>query len=222
MKQWLRKYALLLSCALALAILLPVLFAAVLAHFQSDKSLTWQYFCFVLRSEWPAICALLVGVEGILFSVYFLRSPKQACFSDSKTKKSIALVFLILQFLLFLYVTVISYIIDEITPSHGWIDLSFGFDIYLLIFLCLSPVLIALEALVFFASFKKLPLKQNKTLFAFHIVNAILAITIFALTLMVPDLLTMLINWIPASVILILWTIEFAMRRTLKKRKTTD
>ena len=221
MNQWIRKHAILLSCALAAAILLPILLAVVLAPARpAYGTFTWQYFCFVLRSEWPAICALLVSVEGLLFSIHFLRSPRCASFSDSKIKRSIALVFLILQFLLFLGVAVIPYIVDELTPTHGWIVLFSGFYFYFLLFLCLSPVLIAVEALAFFVSFGKLPLKQNKTWLAFHIVNAILAITIFALTLLVPDIPTMLINWIPASVILILWIIEFAMRRNLKKQAT--
>lgn len=221
MKHWCRKHVLLLSCALALVILLPVLFAAVFAHFQSDNTLTWQHICLVLRSEWPAICALLVGVEGLLFSIHFLHAPKQALFSDSETKKSIALVFLCFQFLLLLSVAVVPYLMDQISPSHGWINLFSGFYIYFLMFLCFSPELIAAEALIFFAYFVKSPLKKNRALFAFHIVNAGFSIAIVAITFMVPDIITLLLNWIPASVILILWIIEFAMRRNLKKRKAT-
>lgn len=223
MKQWCRKHVLLISCALAIAVLLPLLLAVLFApHKAESGTLTWQYFRFVLRSEWPVICALLVSAEGLLFSIRFLCAPKRPAFPDSKAKRRITLVFLILQLLLLLGVAVIPYIVDELTPTHGWINLFSGFYVYFLVFLCLSPVLIAIEALVFSVSFRKLPLKQNKTWLAFHIVNAILAIVIFALTLAVPDFLTMSINWIPASVILILWLIEFAMRRNLKKRKETD
>lgn len=222
MKQWLRKHVLLVFFALAFAILLPILFAAVLAHFQSAyQALTWQSFRLILRSEWPAIGALLIGVEGVLFSIHFLRSPKQASFSDSETKKGIALVFLCFQFLLLLSVAVVPYLIEQISPSHGWITLFSGFYIYFLLFLCFSPELIAAEALIFFAYFMKSPLKKNRALFAFHIVNAGFSIAIVAITFIVSDIITLLINWIPASVILILWITEFAMRRNLKKRKAT-
>ena len=221
MKQWIRTHMLLISVALVAAILPPVLLAIIFAPSHAENgAFTWQYMCFILRSEWSVICTFLIGVEGLIFSVYFLRSPQQSYFSDSKTKKSIVLVFLILQFLLLLGTAIIPYILSELTPRHGLFVLR-GFILYFLQFLCFSPELIAVEALVFFAYFMKSPLKKKKAMLAIHIVNALIAIAIFVWTMLQGDMLLWIGNCVSALVILILWIVEFNMRRSMRFREAT-
>ena len=125
-------------------------------------------------------------------------------------------------FLLILFVAffTLPFLFGAIASFFDVIELyALGF-IWIFLFVYFCPVVIALEGLVFFYHFLCSP-QKNACLIVCNLVNILCSASILALMIIGWDVYVE-IRWIPASIILLSWLIEFFMRKSLNKREVTE
>lgn len=121
---------------------------------------------------------------------------------------------------LFAVCFILPFVFGAIASFFDVIELSALGVTWVFLFVHFCPAVIALEGLVFFYHFLCSP-QKNACLIVCNLVSILCSASILALTIIGWDV-SVEIRWIPASIILLSWLIEFSMRKSLNKREVTE